>query len=124
MNGVCRPVGVDVAGGGQRGDDAPPQVGVDDQAGQPVLGGVGVEQRGQHGDMAKREHRRAQRVDVGQLVVRARLGGAGQLQQSVGEQRPALCARPVRIGVGAQRGLRLQQQPLCDTDLGFGAARR
>ena len=94
MNGVASPVVVDVARGRQRGDDAPPQVGVDGQPGQPVLGRVGVQQRGQHGDVPQRQHRGAQRVDVGQLVVRSRLGGAGQLQQPVGEQRPALRSRP------------------------------
>ena len=66
----CLPVVVDVARGRERGDDAPPQVGVDGQPGQPVLGGrvsllfaraliAGVQQRGQHGDVPQRQHRRA-----------------------------------------------------------------
>ena len=120
MNGVCRAVGVDLARGGQRRDDPPAQIGVDRQPGQAQLGGIVVEQIGQHRHVPRRQHRCAQRVDERQLMIRTRRRGAGQLQQPVGERRPALRLRPVRVGVGAQRGLRLQQQPLGDPDFGLG----
>ena len=97
----CLTVTVDVARGRERGHDAPPQVGVDGQARQAVVGRIGVEQCGEHGDVTQREHRGAQGVDVGQLVVRSGFGAAGQLEQPVGEGRPAVRAGPVRVGVGA-----------------------
>ena len=54
-------------------------------------------------------------------MVGSGFGGAGQRQQPVGERGPALRAGPVRVGVRAQRGLRLQQQSLRHADLGLGA---
>ena len=48
-----RAVGVDVAGGGQRRDDAPAQIGVDRQTGQSQLGGIVVQQVGQHRDVPR-----------------------------------------------------------------------
>ena len=115
-----RTVSVDAAPGRQCGDDPPPQIGVDLKSGQAALGRIAVEQVGQQHEMVSREHGRAQRVDVCQLMVRARVGRSGQLQQTVGECRPAMLGGPVRLGVGVQRGLRLYQQPLRHPHLSLG----
>ena len=48
-----------------------------DEAGQAQLGGVAVEQRRQHLDVPRRQHRRAQRVDERQLVIRSGLARRG-----------------------------------------------
>ncbi len=53
-------------------------------------------------------------------MIRPGLRAARQLQQPVGELRPAVLAGPARFGVGRQRRLRLHQQPLGHPDLGLG----
>ena len=115
-----RSIGIQVAAGGQRGHDAPAQIGVDHQTRQVHRCGFVVQQRRQHGDVVRRQHRRAQRIDERQLMVRTRGRLACQVQQPVAERRPAVRSRPARIGVGAQRGLRLQQQALRHAHLGLG----
>ena len=88
-----RAVRVDDARGGQRGDDAPAQVGVDHQTGHVHRCGFVVQQRRQHGDVVRRQHRRAQRVDERQLMVRARRRLARQVQQ-LHLRTPASRSRP------------------------------
>ena len=82
--------------------------------------GIVAEQVGQDHHVPGRQHRRAQCVDERQLVIRSRLRGARQFQEPVGECRPAFVDRPPGLGVGAQRGLRLQQEALGHTDFGLG----
>ena len=53
-------------------------------------------------------------------MVRRGRGGTRQFQHPVGELRPAMLAGPTRLGIGRQRRLGLQQQPLGHPDLGFG----
>ena len=45
---------------------------------------------------------------------------AGEVEQRRDERRPALLDGPRRLGVGGERRLGLQQQPLHDADLGLG----
>src|SRR5690606_37626713 len=114
-------VGVDQSGRRQGGDDAPAQVGVDGETGQSGAGGVGVEQGGQHVGVPRVELGAGQRVDEGELVIRPGLGGAGQFEQPVGEGGPALLLGPAGIGVAADGGVGLHEQPLHHADLGLGA---
>ena len=65
-------LGVDLARGGQRGDDPPAQVGIDGQAGQADLGRISVEQFAQHLGVPGLQPRAGERVDEGELVIRTR----------------------------------------------------
>lgn len=87
-------VGADGPRPRERGQEAPAQVGVDGEPVQADRGGLGtVVQRPQRLDLGAPQGGRGQRVDEGELEVRAGLGRAGQPQQArASRSRPSAAA--------------------------------